>query len=97
MNVGSFIIENPNVLLEISVCSVSLLLFDACSFCAVFVVVVVCGGVGGGRWGGGNIHAQKFQVRRYSREDNRVLLYKLSSADNEFTSVVLKQISSAQK
>ena len=37
-------------------------------------------------WRKGKLHAQKFVAHRYSREDNRVMLFKLWSADTEFTS-----------
>ena len=70
-------------------------LFDACSFCAVFVVVVVCGGVGGG--GGGEvIYTHRSSSTSIFKRRQSCVVDKLSSADNEFTSVVLKQISSAQ-
>ena len=50
-----------------------------------------------GLWANGKLHAQKFEARRYSREDNRVMLLKLWSADNELTSVAFKQTPTSQK
>ena len=49
-----------------------------------------------GLWVNGKLHAQKFEARRYSREDNRVM-FKLWSADNELNSVAFKQTPATQK
>ena len=47
--------------------------------------------------GNGKLHAQKFEAHPYSREDNQMMLFKLWLADNEFTSVVFKLMSTPQK
>ena len=36
-------------------------------------------------WENGKLHAWKFEACRYSREDSHVMLFKLWSADSEFT------------